>query len=132
MVKKNSIKVFLSLPMSGRTDEAVFAEIEQIKNIFMDYINDTQPGTEVEFVNTYVQPSAPENCVTEPLWYLGESIKILSTCDAIIFAQGFRGARGCMIEYEVARNYDLKYYKLFTDYNTRWTLLGETRWEKVL
>lgn len=126
------MKVFISIPMNGRTDEEVFAEIKNIKKIFTEYAKEKLPGEEIEFVNTYVQEQAPNTCVTEALWYLGESIKILSMCDAVIFASGYRDARGCKIEYEVARSYDLKYYKLFTDYTTRYTILGESRWEKVL
>ena len=109
------MKVFISIPMSGRTDKEVFDEIEEIKKIFTDYIKDTQPGTEIEFINTYVQPQAPEDCVTEPLWYLGESIKVLSTCDAVIFAPGFRQARGCTVEYLIALNYYLDFYEMETD-----------------
>ena len=113
------MKVFISVPMSGRTDKDVSIEIEQIKKIFMMYISDTNPGETVEFVDTYIQDDAPDICVTEPIWYLGESIKILSTCDAVLFAPGYHKARGCNIEHEVTKVYGLTFYNLQTDYNTK-------------
>lgn len=113
------MRVFISLPMSGRTDKEVFTEIEGIKKIFTEYANEELPDEEIIFVDTYVQQSAPDICVTEPLWYLGESIKIMSTCDAVIFAPGWAMARGCKIEHDTALEYGIQRYKLGYTTNTR-------------
>ena len=43
----------------------------------------------------------------EPLWYLGNSVKILSTCDIILFARGANRAAGCKIEQNIAESYDI-------------------------
>lgn len=106
------MRLFISIPMNGRTDEEVFAEIEQIKKVFNDYISETAPDESVEFVNTFIQDEAPDECIAKPVWYLGESIKILSTCDAILKAPNSHKSRGCHIEQQVAKTYGLDTYNL--------------------
>lgn len=41
------------------------------------------------------------------LWCIGKSIQLMSDCDVIYFAKGFNKARGCRIEYKVARDYGI-------------------------
>lgn len=57
-------KLFISQPMRGKTDE----EIEVIESFF---------------------ESAPANAT--PLWYLGESLKLLGTADFAVFAPRLAG-----------------------------------------
>ncbi len=116
------MKVFISVPMSGRTDKDVSVEIEQIKKIFMDYISKTNPGETVEFVDNLDNDIDPSRCVdlvNEPLLYLGEAIRKMAFCDAVLFAPGYHKARGCNIEHEVTKVYGLTFYNLQTDYNTK-------------
>lgn len=42
---------------------------------------------------------------TRPLWFLGESLKLLATADIAYFATGWEGARGCKIEHICAEEY---------------------------
>lgn len=100
-------RVFISVPMSGRTQTEVEADIEEAKNVFLKFFALNDGKDHFEFVNTFVQENAPDKVMYEPLWYLGNSIKILSTCDIILFARGARGARGCSIEYRIAQSYGI-------------------------
>lgn len=138
------MKVFISIPMSGRADKDVSAEIEQIKKIFMMYISNTNPEETVEFVDNLDNDIDPSRCVdlvNEPLLYLGEAIRKMAFCDAVIFSPEWHKARGCKIEYTVALHYGLTYYKLQTDYETRCRIimhkrtdngLYSSRWEREL
>ena len=77
------MKVFISVPMSGRTDNDVIIEIELIKTIFMMYIFDTNPDENVEFIDNLdndVDPSRCVDLVNEPLLYLGEAIRKMAFC----------------------------------------------------
>jgi hypothetical protein len=43
-----------------------------------------------------------------PLMYLGNSLIRMSMCDAVYFCDGWENARGCRIEHQAAKHYDLK------------------------
>lgn len=138
------MKVFISIPMSGRADKDVSIEIELIKKIFMDYILDTNPGENVEFVDNLdndVDPSRCVDLVNDRLLYLGEAIRKMAFCDAVIFAPEWYKAKGCEIEFTAASTYGLTYYILQTDYETKCcmtmrkrtdTILCSSKWEKDL
>ena len=44
----------------------------------------------------------------EALYYLGRSIDLIGTVDAVYFAPGWRTARGCIIERRVCEEYGVK------------------------
>lgn len=99
-------RVFISVPMSGRTFSEVTNDIEEAENAFLNFFGlDRNNQTCFEFVNTFVQEKAPNECRNARIWYLGNSIKVLSTCDIILFARGWYRARGCEIEDNVASAY---------------------------
>lgn len=51
-----------------------------------------------------------QGILNEPLFFLGESLKLMSTCDAVFFCEGWKDARGCCIEHEAAKMYGLEVY----------------------
>lgn len=93
-------KLFISQPMRGKTDKEILAVREKaIKSA------EKQVGEPVEVIDSFFQ-SAPVN--TKPLWYLGESLKLLSQADVAFFAKGWNKARGCKIENTCAIEYGIK------------------------
>lgn len=58
----------------------------------------------VEVIDSFFQ-RAPVDA--KPLWYLGESLKLLATADVAYFAPGWRKARGCKIENLCAKEYGI-------------------------
>ena len=83
--------------MNGKTNEEVREERKTLVNEL------TEQGYEV--VDTVISENAPKNC-DEAIYYLSKSIEFISKVDAIIFMNGWEKARGCKIEYEVAKNYN--------------------------
>lgn len=73
-------KLFISQPMRGRTDEEILAERERAIRIA-----EKQVGEPVEVIASFFQ-SVPADA--KPLWYLGESLKLLATADVAYFAKG--------------------------------------------
>lgn len=108
-------RVFVSVPMSGRTPTEVEADIEEAKNAFLNFFALNDGEEHFEFVNTFVQENAPDKVMYEPLWYLGNSIKILSTCDIILFAREAYRARGCEIERQIAESYNIPSVRIYSD-----------------
>ena len=95
------VKVFISQPMKGKTDAEILAERERIIMEVKGLIQD-----EVEIIDSFIPESAPKDSI-EAVWMLGKSIQLLSEANVAYFAKGWRAARGCKIEHEVAREYGL-------------------------
>ena len=59
---------------------------------------------EIEVIESFFE-GAPADAT--PLWYLGESIKLLGTADFAVFAPGWQDYRGCRIEHDAAVAYGI-------------------------
>lgn len=59
---------------------------------------------EIEVIESFFE-GAPADAT--PLWYLGESLKLLGTADFVVFAPGWQDYRGCRIEHDAAVAYGI-------------------------
>lgn len=92
-------KLFISQPMRGKTDEEILAvRAKAIQSA------ERELGEEVEVIDSFIK-GAP--AAAKPLWYLGESIKLMAKADVAYFADGWEEARGCKIEHECAIEYGI-------------------------
>lgn len=102
-------KVFISLPMAGRSSEEIEAERdEMLARVAAMY---AERGEEVREVPSYFGPKAAEQM--EPLELLGKSIELLSHADLAAFAPGWEDARGCRIEHACAVDYGVEVMELY-------------------
>lgn len=93
-------KLFISQPMNGKTDEEILSAREKaIKSA------EKHAGEPVEVIDSFIQ-GAPADA--KPLWYLGESLKLLADADIAYFVKGWEQARGCKIENECACEYGIE------------------------
>lgn len=94
-------KLFISQPMRDKTDEQIEAErnraIEKAKEVL---------GEEVEVIQSFFK-GAPHDAT--PLWYIGESIKLLGQADIVYFCKDWEKYRGCCIEHECCVRYSIKH-----------------------
>ena len=99
------MKVFISQPMNGLSDE----EIKQERNKIKKFLG-TKFKCNIEIIDSFFE-KAPHG--VKPAWYLGESIKLLSTADLVYLAKDWENARSCKIERRVAFEYGIPimYYK---------------------
>lgn len=93
------MKVMISQPMNGKTEEQIQEERKRI----VDNFN----SMHIEVINTLFTEEAPENC-NIAIYYLGKSISAMKDADAIYMCDNWREARGCVIEHEVATKYGIK------------------------
>lgn len=99
------MKAMISQPMAGLTKEVIL----KVKEKAEAYLNDH--GYEV--VNTFFDEEWKEelehnkDVVNIPLKYLAKSLDTMATCEVVYFCPGWENARGCKIEHEVAKAYDL-------------------------
>lgn len=94
---KPMIKVFISQPMAGRSEETILGERGEIKNIIADIYC---KAFDVEFIDSYNQEEGLSR-----IEMLGNSIKKMADADLVVLAPGCWEADGCYIESEVARKY---------------------------
>lgn len=96
------MKAMISQPMRGKNDQEILDTRNRLSKVLVD------KGYEiVDTLFTEDQPDAYE-VHNSPLFYLSKSLKMMSQCDAVIFAKGWESARGCKIEHEAAKSYGLK------------------------
>ena len=98
-------KVFISVPMRGRTKENIEYSIKKMKDIARTIIEDE----DIEFINTIVEEKPPYTTQKEAVWYLGKAIELLSQVDVLVAPQTdyHHYAPGCFIEKEVASRYGI-------------------------
>lgn len=93
------MKIFISMPMKGKTNEQIREERKEIeKKLLLIYPN-------AEFIDTLITEDLDEK--HPGLKYLAKSIELLDQADLVYFAKGFTGARGCIIENDVAAYYGI-------------------------
>lgn len=102
-------KLFVSVPMKGRTEEEIKASIQKMKKIAEVY-----EGEELELIDSYVEDNAPKNA-NPPVWYLGKSLEKLSEADIFIGIDDDYDWSGCYIERLTAIKYDIKLYHVQAD-----------------
>lgn len=90
------MKIMISQPMSGKTDEQIYEERKDL----IRYLE--SKGHEV--VNTIFTEEPPQNA-DRRIWYLAKSIEVMSQVDAMYFMTGWENARGCIVEHLVAERY---------------------------
>ena len=96
------MKVFISIPFNGRSDDKVAGEKEAVFKR-----NKAVQKEPVELIDSYISENAPVSGERAGAWYLGESIKRLAESDAAVFAPGWEVARGCRIEHAVCEEYGI-------------------------
>lgn len=95
-------KLFISVPMKGRTDEAIKASMEK-----MHRIAEATVGEELEVIPSFIEDEPPKDA-REAVWYLGKSIQLLAEADYIATTDDCFMFNGCKNENVVARDYGIK------------------------
>lgn len=86
--------------MKDKKDEEILEERNKITLLLKE-----KYGEDIEIIDTFFH-NAPHDA--KPLWYLGKSLELLSTADLAVFAKGWLGARGCIIEHECCLRYGIE------------------------
>lgn len=99
----NVKKVFVSVPMRGRTDEEIIGSIVKTENAYAD----DHPDEDLAFITNaqFSHDDEIDSDVKHPgAWYLSKAIRKMSTCDDAAFDDEWFDYPGCIIEHMV---YDL-------------------------
>lgn len=97
------MKIFISQPTMGKSDELIAAEreliIERVRSMY---------GNDVEILDSLFNDYNTSNIKHPSIAYLGKSLEVLAQADVAFFSSGWKSAKGCRIEYDVARLYGVK------------------------
>lgn len=93
------MKIFISQPMRGKTDAEILAERERAIKAAK-----TKWGAGVEVLESFFQDSPVG---VKPLWFLGESLKVMADADAVILCPNWHLTRGCIVEAAAANRYNI-------------------------
>ena len=92
-------KLFISLPMGSKTNEEILAVREKAIASAERHL-----GEKVEVIDSFFRGAPAES---KPLWFLGQSLELMSAADVVYFAKGWEDARGCRIENTCAIEYGI-------------------------
>ena len=97
-------KIFISCPMEGRTTENISKTMDK-----MYACAEATLGEKVVAISRLATSTAPSE-IDKRIWYLGESIKVLSNADLIVTLSlpYHVRAKGCEIELQVAAQYGIE------------------------
>lgn len=93
------MKVMISQPMNGKTEE----QIKEERQMIVDKFNKMH----IDVIDTLFTEEAPQDC-NVAVYYLGKSISAMKDIDALYMCDNWFNARGCRIENQVAREYGIK------------------------
>ena len=99
-------KLFVSVPMKGRTEEKIRASIEKMKKIAEAY-----EGEELELIDSYIEDIPPKSN-NQAIWYLGKSLEKMADADVFIGIDDAYEWDGCYVENTVAGRYGIKCYRV--------------------
>lgn len=95
------LKLFISQPMRGKTEEQILNEREMAIVKAKAILNE-----DVEIIDSYFEDYNPSSgCV--PLKYLAKSLELLADADIAYFIGDWREFRGCKIENTCAKEYGI-------------------------
>lgn len=98
-------KLFVSVPMNGRTDENIKKSIDK-----MHKIAEAVVGEELEVIPSYDGNfnSVKEDVKNKQIVYLGKAIQLMALADYFIGTDMVYDFKGTEIEYDVARAYGIE------------------------
>lgn len=93
------MKIFISQPINGRTDEDILAKRESLIALAKEKYG------EVEVIDSFTKDPSVE--AKGQIAMLGHSISMMADADLVVFAKDWTRARGCRVEQQVAKQYEI-------------------------
>ena len=107
--KKARPQIFISLPMSDVDEETVKNKMNAIFNAFVKLTDMEIFGPILMDTYNKTFPEIDQDLFDKHVYCLGDSIKLMSKADMVIFADDAPIARGCCIEHKICVEYDINY-----------------------
>lgn len=99
MLLMNKLKLFVSIPMAGRSEEEIRDGFTNAYQEVFTHYRDMANFSLVLLDSFFIENLTPLEC-------LGKSIMLMSQADIVYFSKGWDKSRGCIIEHQVASFYN--------------------------
>lgn len=107
---KKTIKLFISQLMRTKTDKEIMTKRQGL----LELVKEAFPGHEFILLPSFMnlEDEAPYSLVVEDIgvYYLAQSIELLSCADLVVFEGEYFKGRGTRIEHEICEIYGLKHF----------------------
>ena len=100
-------KVFLSMPMHGKTDE----EIKKVREEYTEQARAIFASESVMIINN-IDHDIKDVVTPQRKHYLAESIRQMVRADYVIFCPGWEDTAGCRVEHLMCLEYDIPYLEM--------------------
>ena len=116
--------IFISQPMSGKSEEEILAtrekEIDKIHQLF------DADGVEINIIPSYIDDATRKHFkkyvsddINWDIFWLSQSLERLAMADMIWLCEGWEYSKGCNVELECAIQYGLCI--VYPEYITEWS-----------
>lgn len=95
------MKVFISLPMHGKTNEEIEQQLKEARKAISLIFSDQE--LTIFHNRGCIAPSGAGR-----LYYLGSAIQRLDGVDAVYFCSGWEEAKGCQVEHYICELYGIQ------------------------
>lgn len=117
-LEKKPLKIFISQPYTGRSDEEILAERESSFERIKEQLRKRGVDCDIELIDqfheSYKELESEKMCGTEffseyneRVFMLGHSLKLLAEASFVAFVGEWRSSTGCRIEHEIAEEYKI-------------------------
>lgn len=101
--------VFISLPMSGKTDKEIGQRLCSINGAVKEtcVAKFGWKFDEIKTIDNFWDVRHPDEGAYKRLYYLGQALQKMSNADAVYFDEGWEHATGCQVERFAALKYEI-------------------------
>ena len=98
-------KIFISQGMINRTEEEIRVEREECIKDLRDFVKE-HFNDDIEIIDSIIEEDPPEGC-NAGVWFLGQSLILMSKADFVALLPRWVHYRGCRIEAKTADDYGI-------------------------
>lgn len=99
---EKTVKVFVSQPMRGKTNEEIMKERERVKDVVKRLYTVPNTIVTVEILDSFIKNSESS------LETFIRGLNKMYEADLVYFVKGFKEYRGCKLEFEIATQYNAR------------------------
>ena len=105
------MKIFISQPMSGRTEKAILEEkMETVEALFDTFGRENTEILNSYFTNDYradFEDTFKDSIVTFDLYWLSQALEVMAEADVMVMVGDWKKSKGCKIEKMCAKQYNV-------------------------
>lgn len=98
-------KMFISIPMQGKTIEQIKYEMSEIHQ---HMCGENRLNEQYQLIDTVFDQFDRIDVPNKALYCLGHSLQKLAEADIAVFAKGWATARGCLLEHQACVQYGIE------------------------